>query len=457
MATTTNDGDATSAALAKLLPAENSAMPGAAAYERCCALWNGAISLRPAAVLHCTQTSDVQAGVRAAREVGVPISVRSGGHGWTGSALAEGGLTLDLSGMREVLVDPDAKLAHVGGGASSGNVAAAAHSHGLVAVTGTVGAVGMVGLSLGGGYGPLSGRFGLAVDNVVAVEIVTADGVARTVDAAQEPDLFWALRGGGGNFGVVTALRVALHSVPSIIGGMFMFAWDEAASVFDQLSGLVLDAPDELTVQCGIMMGPTGAPGVFVLPTWCGEQIAGEEALRRLSDLGSPLLAQFGPTALPDMLAQNSAMFPDGRHVEIRPRTLAQLTPGVREALLDGGATMTSPLSGISIHSLHGAATRVPAADTAFSPRAPHLLVENIAIWEFGDDAALHAGWVRDLSAALADYALQGGYPNLLAADEADQIAHAYDPNGQRLLAVKRAYDPDNVFAATPLPPAGTS
>lgn len=443
--------------LARVLPTEKLAKPGDAAYEQCRALWNGAVSTRPAAVLRCSDAADVQAGVRAARELDLPISVRAGGHGWSGRALVEGGLTLDLTGMRHVAVDPVLRVADVSGGASSGDVADAAHRHGLVAVTGTVGAVGMVGLSLGGGYGPLSGRFGLAVDNVVAVEIVTADGGIRTVSADQDPDLFWALRGGGGNFGVVTAMRVALHAVPSILGGMLLFAWERAQEVFERLGEPLLDAPDELTVQAGVITGPAGAPVVFASPTWCGDPLAGERIVPELTRaLGEPILARFGPATIPESLARANAMFPDGRHVEIRPRTAPELTPGVRGPLLSAGAAMTSPLSAISMHSLHGAAARVPADATAFSRRAPHVLLENIAIWEPEDPAAeRHAAWARDLSAALADHTFAGGYPNLLSPDETEQIAHAYEPHTQRLLAVKHTYDPDNVFTATPLPRHG--
>ncbi|WP_028926488.1 FAD-binding oxidoreductase [Pseudonocardia acaciae] len=423
------------------------------AYEASRTLWNGAVTRRPAAVLVCTDPADVQAGVRAARDLGVPMSVRAGGHGWTGSALAEGGLTLDLTSMRRVSVDADTAAANLQGGATAGDLAGAVHPHGMVAVTGTVDAVGMVGLSLGGGYGPLSGRFGLAVDNVLSLDVVLADGSLVTADAEHEPELFWAMRGGGGNFGVVTSMRVRLHTVPAILTGMIVYPLSRAAEVLAALHEPVLHGPDELTVQFAVLTGPTGEPGLFVLPTWCGDPSEGERAVEPLTRLGDPLLTQVGPAALTDMLAAAGAMFPPGRHVEIRPRTVPGLTPGVIDALAAGGRTMTSQLSAVSVHGLHGAAARVPAEDTAFAARTPHLMVENVAQWEPADaDAAEHRGWARDLSEALAGEALPGGYVNLLAPDEADQIAHAYGPNRDRLLAAKTRYDPDGVFSATPLP-----
>ncbi|MGW6456089.1 FAD-binding oxidoreductase [Streptomyces sp. NPDC055078] len=423
-------------------------------YDASCALWNGAVMHRPAVVLRCTEPGDVQAGVRVARDLGIPLSVRAGGHGWTGSALADGGLTIDMSSLRRVTVDAGAAVADLEGGATAGDLVRAAHSHGLVAVTGTVDSVGMVGLSLGGGYGPLTGRFGLAVDNVLSVDVVLADGSLITTDAEHEPELFWALRGGGGNFGVVTSMRVKLHTVPTILSGVIMFPWAQAASVLTALEEPVLRGPDELTVQCGALTGPTGETVVFVAPTWCGEAAEGERAMEALTKLGDPLLARIAPTTVADMLQQNGTMFPAGRHVEIRPRTVPGFTPGTIDALIAGGESMTSPLSAISLHSLHGAATRVPVENTAYGIRTPHLLIENIAQWEPGDSRETqHRAWARHLSDSLAGDALPGGYANLLGPDETDQISHAYGPNRDRLLTAKHRFDPDNVFSATPLPP----
>jgi hypothetical protein len=423
-------------------------------YEAGRTVWNGAVTHRPAVILRCADAADVQAGVRAARELDVSLSVRGGGHDWAGRALTDGGLTLDVSAMCSVAVDAAEAVADVGGGATAADLMKAAQPFGLAAAIGTVGDVGMVGLSLGGGYGPYSGRFGLALDNIVSVDVVLADGSLVTADSHHEPQLFWALGGGGGNFGVVTAMQLRLHPAPSILGGMIMFPWAQAARVLGSLGKTLLRGPDELTVQTGIVTGPSAEPVVFVAPTWCGAADAGERAIERIAGLGEPLMSQIGPLTAADLLAQTDGMFPVGRHIEIRPRTVPALTPAVVEALVAGGETMTSPQSAISLHSLHGAPTRVPVEDTAFGIRTPHLVVETIAIWE-GDDAAgpQHRAWARNVSSALASEALPGGYVNLLGPDEASQIGAAYGPNTRRLLAVKQAYDAENVFAATPLPP----
>lgn len=423
-------------------------------YDAGVHVWNDAVEHRPAAVVRCVEAADVRAAVRAAGDHGVRLSVRGGGHDWAGRALADGGLTLDLSGLRHVRVDPDAAVAEVGGGATGADLARAAQAFGLTAATGTVGSVGMAGLSLGGGYGPLSGRFGLASDNVLSADVVLADGSLVTADTEREPELLWALRGGGGNFGVVTAMRVRLHRTPRLLSGRILFPWAQAPAVLARLADFVPDGPDELTVQCGFLVGPGGAPVLFAMPTWSGDDArAGEAAMAQLTALGEPLSAQLAPTTGAEMLAGAEAMFPFGKRVHTRSRTVPALTPAVRAALLTAGDTVTSPLSAVSVHSLHGAACRTPVTDTAFGNRAPHLMVEIIARWEPGDARETdHRAWACDVSAALKPEAMPGGYPNLLGPGETEQIAHAYGPNAARLLAAKRRFDPDGMFRAIPLP-----
>ncbi|MDF5754669.1 FAD-binding oxidoreductase [Spongiactinospora sp. TRM90649] len=441
------------AALRALIPGERVVIDGPS-YVTATSLWNGAVAHRPAVVVLCTEASDVRAGVRVAREHGLPLSVRGGGHDWAGRALRDGGLTLDLTRLRQVRIDADRRRAQIGGGATANDLLAAAEPAGLIAATGTIGSVGMVGLTLGGGYGPLAGRAGLAADNLLGAEIVLADGSLVRVDAEHEPDLLWALRGGGGNFGVVTSATIRLHAVPSVVTGLILYPWAQAEHVFGLLREILPACPDELTVQTGVVAGPDGGPVVLVMPTWSGDPGVAEDdygPMIALTRLGTPLMTQLDVTPMAAVLAGRDQMFPAGRHVVIRTRSVPGLTAPVTDVLTAHGGALTSPMSALGLHHFHGAAARVPVADTAFGLREPHLMAEIIAIWPDGNDEP-HRSWARDASAALAPHALPGGYVNLLGPDTADQIPHAYGVNAARLLAVKAAVDPDAVFAAIPLP-----
>src|SRR3984957_2181526 len=439
-------------ALRRTVPSERVLTPGAD-YESARSIANGAIPDRPAVILRCSELADVVTAVRAAREFGVPLSVRSGGHDWAGRALTDGGLTIDMTGMRGVTIQSDDRTAVLEGGATCADVAKAAQPYGLAAVTGTSGTVGMVGLSLGGGYGPLCGRLGLALDNMVSADVVLPDGEFVTADAERNPELFWALRGGGGNFGVVTAMRIRLHPVPALLSGMMMYPMEQAAAVLAAAAEFVpAGGPDELTVQCGFVGGPGGSPVLFLAPTWSGDPAAGEPVLAQIAGLGEPLMAHVGPVTLADLLAAMYGQFVFGRHMEIRTRTVAELTPEVRDLLNSGAQGMSSPYSAIVLHCLKGAATRVAVRDTAFGNRTAHVMVEMIAIWEPDEAPHGHRAWLHELSSALAPHAMPGGYPNLLGAGATDQIDDAYGPNSARLIAAKRRFDPDCLFRALPIP-----
>jgi FAD/FMN-containing dehydrogenase len=285
-------------------------------------------------VAFCKQPEDVQAAVCAGRRHGLPLSVRGGGHDWAGRALCDDGLVIDLTGMRHVAVDPQALVATVAGGARAKDVAAAAGAHGLVAALGNCGMVGMAGLTLGGGYGPLSGTCGLAADNLLGAEIVLADGRQVTTGPDGEPELLWALRGGGGNFGVVTSLRIRLHPAREMVAGSIIYNWNEAGSVLRRYAAFAATAPDELGVAVGVMSGPDGEPGITLVPLWNGELCRGERAMEDLRAFGTPRAAQVGPVTYTELLAQWDAWVEavDGCHWEIRTRSLPALTAGAADA-----------------------------------------------------------------------------------------------------------------------------
>jgi len=430
----------------------NVLLPGDRAYTSACQIWNGAVNHRPALFALCRTVEDVQAAVRTARAHGLPLSVRGGGHDWAGRALRHDGLVVDLSGIRGVEVDHQARVAKVGGGATAIDLIAAAAPHELGAITGTVGAVGMVGMTLGGGYGPLMSRYGLALDNLLEAKVVLADGQVVVANGFENAELFWALRGGGGNFGVVVSMSVRLHPIGKLLAGLILFPWSEAESVLRGYAEKVASAPDELTVIVCMLSCPSGEPVLFLAPTWSGEPSEGEQIIAGLQTLGTPILVHVGPMSCSDLLAMHDTHVVNGRHWAVKTHWISAMTPEVISKLVAAGTNRTSPFTAIAVHHFHGAATRVPLDATAFGLRREHFLVEITAAWEPGDNFAIHRQWAQNLSRALAPAALPGGYPNLLGPEELDRIALAYGDNIGRMQQVKRRFDPEWIFSATPLP-----
>jgi hypothetical protein len=425
-------------------------------YARTRKIWNSAVENQPALFAVCETSGDVQAAVRVARRNGLPFSVRGGGHDWAGRALCRDGLVIDLSRMRQVIVGPHSRVATVSGGATIKDLAVVGDAHGLVAALGNCGAVGIAGLALGGGYGPLNGLYGLAADNLLGAEVVLADGRLVTSGRDEEPELFWAIRGGGGNFGVVTSLRVQLHEKRHMLAGPIVYPWSEAESVMRRYAAFAATMPDELGISVGMTSGPDGQPMLLLLPLWNGDKGPGERIVRDLQALGTPKLAQVGPMTYGGMLARFDAAVDaaDGCHWETRTRSLPALTPGAIDAIITAIARKTSPHSMVNWHHFHGAATRIPAEATAFGLRQEHFMVEIVAGWEpDGSNGAAHRQWALDLWESLAPFALPGGYANFLVPRNREQVRDAYGNNGTRLRSLKHRFDPDSVFAsAIPLP-----
>jgi FAD/FMN-containing dehydrogenase len=432
------------------------ALPSDKSYEAARHIFNRAIPHRPAVMVFCLSTLDVEAAVQVARRHGIPLSVRGGGHHWAGAALCPGGLVIDLSRMRQVIVDPDSGVATVAGGARVKDVAAAAGIHRLVAALGNCGTVGVAGLTLGGGYGPLSGLYGLAADNLLAAEVVLADGRRVMTGPDEEPELFWAIRGGGGNFGVVTSMRIKLHETRHLLAGSIVYPWSEAEPVLRRYTAFAASMPDELGVPVAMVSGLDGQPTITLVPLWNGEKLQGERAMDYLQALGKPQIAQCEPMTYAEMLAPYDALLAkaDVCHWEIRTRSLRALTPGAIDAIAKAVARKTSPHSVVNWHHFHGAATRIAADATAFGVRQEHFMLEIIAGWEpDGSDGAVHRQWAHDLWEGLAPFSLPGGYANQLAPHDREQAREAYGCNGARLRSLKRRFDPDGVFSsAIPLP-----
>jgi FAD/FMN-containing dehydrogenase len=429
--------------------------PGDSGYAVATAIWAKPVGRMPRAVVHCRAAEDVRAAIRAARDCQLSLSVRGGGHDWAGRALCDG-IVIDLSGMRDVVVHPGNRTAQISGGARASDVLAVTDPLGLAAVTGSCGTVGMAGLTLGGGYGALIGRFGLALDNLLAAEVVLADGRIVTAKPDSEEELFWALRGGGGNFGVVTAMQHRLHNLSSIRSGMLLFPFAEAKAVLEGCAGIAASAPDELTVQLGLAVGPDGIPVVMVVPSWCGRPEEGEARLAPFFQLGTPLASNVSAMPYGGRLAIFDPYIVNGQRVFMETCWLPRLDSDSISALIQAIAAAASPGCAIFTHEFRGAASRVPVEATAFGLRREHVLVEIITSFAHGTDKLeeqRHRQWALATRQALHATALPGGYPNILVPGDPDRVAKSYGPNAERLSKAKQRYDPTNVFcSAIPLP-----
>jgi hypothetical protein len=417
-------------------------------------LWNAAVTTRPALAVRCEDEEHVRAGVEVARDAGVRLSVRGGGHDWSGRALVEDGLVLDLRGLTRIAVDPQAMVARVGGGATSMALALALAEHGLTTPTGSAGSIGYAGLATGGGNGPLNGRFGLAADQLLGARLVTADGTVVETSATEVPDLFWAIRGGGGNFGVVVELTVRLHPAPPLVSGVVAYPAAAARDVVAGWSEVMASAPDELSGGTGLQPAPQGPDVAYVLPTWCGDPEGVPELLATLRGLADPVLELVGPATAVDVLrAGDDAVGARGNY-HLRTRWFPRISPTVADEIARSFPLRPEPATLVNVNHVHGAATRVAPEATAFGVRRPRSDVEVIGVWPESADPA--AGervrrWCDELVERLAPEAFPGAYPNLLPAGS--RLAEdGYGPNTARLLAVKAAHDPDGVFCANPLP-----
>jgi FAD/FMN-containing dehydrogenase len=429
--------------------------PGDDRYAAATAIWAKPVGPMPRTVVHCRTLQDIQLAIVAARSAGLSLSVRGGGHDWAGRALCDG-LVLDLSDMRDIVVSPDRCSARVAGGARASDVLALTDPLGLAAVTGSCSAVGMAGLTLGGGYGPLIGRFGLALDNLISADVVLADGRIVTAERGREEDLFWALRGGGGNFGVVTAMHVRLHELPNVVSGVLVYPFSEAKIVLRRYSEAASSMPDELTVQIGAVAGPDGMPVILLVPTWCGAQGRGDAHIAPLLELGTLLDNTVDAVRYGASLSVFDAHIVNGQRTFMETCSLPSLNEDGADVLVEAMTKAVSAGCAIFTHEFRGASSHIPVEATAFGLRRDHVLLEILASFPDRSDRLeerRHQRWVRDTRRAFDTIALPGGYPSLLGAGETARAAESFGPNVERLVRVKQLCDPDNVFcSAIPIP-----
>lgn len=420
--------------------------PGDPGYDQARRLWNGAVDKYPALIARCRTGQDVAQAVTFARRHHLPVSVRSGGHNTTGLALIDDGLVIDLSQMKQVTVDPARRIARAEPGLTLGEFVRATEPYGLVTTTGTCSGNGLGGATLGGGIGWLMGKYGLIIDNVRAFELVTAAGQLLTVSAAENADLFWGLRGGGGNFGIVTAIEYQLHPVGQVLAGMVIHPLANAQTVMRFYRDFSSAAPDELTIYAVLATLPELGPAIMLIACYCGENLAeGERLLAPLRQFGPPLVDMIKPMAYSELLALLDPAAPDGRHYHDTAYSLKQPGDEALESLIACAQAITSPFTAIVIHHVHGAAARVPAGETAFALRETHYAIVNAAGWEEGE-GAVHIAWAEESLARMQPFASRGLYVNFMGHEGEAAIRDAYRANYERLVALKSKYDPTNFF-----------
>jgi len=424
-------------------------------YDEARNVYNGMIDKRPLAVARCTGTGDVAAVIKVAREEGLDLSVRGGGHSAPGFGTNDGGLVVDLSPLQDVTVDTDAMTARAGGGCTWKTFNEATHASGVATTGGIIGSTGIAGLTLGGGIGYLSRKYGLSCDNLVSAEVVTADGQVLTASDKQHDDLFWALRGGGGNFGVVTTFEYRMHPVAEIYGGPIAYPVDRADEVLRFYREYINDAPEELGGFVGFHLAP---PLPFLpeewhfkniclaVPCWAGPIEDGEKMVKPFLDVVEPVGSHVGPMPYPALNEAFDPLLPPGLQHYWKSSFMRILTDEAIAAHKKFGAKAPSIQTAVHIYPINGAVQRVDPDETAFAHRDVGYAPVIAGMWENPADNDKNIAWVRDYFAALQPYSVDGGYINFMDGDDQNRVKANYEDHYERLAAIKRTYDPGNLF-----------
>jgi FAD/FMN-containing dehydrogenase len=423
--------------------------PSDAAFDAARRVWNAMIDRRPAVIVRPRHAGDVAAAVNFAREHNLSLAIRGGAHSVAGMGTCDAGLVIDFSSMKNITVDPVKRTAAAEPGVKWAEFDAATQAHGLATTGGTVGDTGIAGLTLGGGFGWLEGTCGMTVDNLLSADVVLANGEHVHASETEHPDLFWALRGGGGNFGVVTSFEYRLHPMgPEIVGGMVVHPYSAAKQMLKFYGEMLAKAPDALTAAAAILTGPDGNKACAMLCAYAGPVEEGLKAVRPIKEFGSPVMDVIGP--LPYVGQQSlleQAMPPNLRNYW-KAEFIDRLSDGFIDAWVGAYASVVSPLSSLLLFPIHGAAARVPVEATAF-PNRGGLHVGIYALWnpnEAHTDAA-NTAWVRDTWQRIQPFASGGLYVNEIGTDDgSDRVRQAYGPNYARLATIKAKYDPNNLF-----------
>lgn len=424
--------------------------PGDDGYEEARRVHNGMVDKRPALIARCTGVSDVVDVVKLGVDAGMDISIRGGGHNVAGRAVCDGGVMIDLSLMKGVHVDRNARTVRVQPGLNWGEFNRETQLHGLATTGGVVSTTGVAGLTLGGGIGWIMGKYGMAIDNLLSVELVTATGEVVTASEQENSELFWGLRGGGGNFGVATSFEFRLHELgPTVVGGIVAYPFDQARDVLKSYRDFTRDLPDELAVFAGLIHAPdgSGTPLTAILTCHCGSFQEGETAVQPLKRFGTPAMVDLGPMPYSAVNSMLDAAFPKGALNYWKSSFLPALTDDAIDIMVDRFSTCPSAMTGLVLEHFHGAATRVDPSDTAFAHRNVGYNMLVASEWLDPSESRSNIAWTRDTFNALTPFTSESAYVNYLDDDEPeDRVRKAYGPNYDRLKKLKVRYDPDNVF-----------
>lgn len=431
-------------------------LQGDAGYDEARSIWNAMVDRLPDIVVRCAQTDDIIHAVRFAIEHNLVIAVRAGGHNIAGNAVGDGGLLIDLSPMRTVRVDQRARRAFVAPGATLGDVDKATQAFGLAVPTGINSTTGIAGLTLGGGFGWLTRPFGMTIDNLIAADVVTAEGELVRTSATENSDLFWAIRGGGGNFGVVASFEFQLHPVgPEVFSGLIVHSFAQAGELLREYRRIAIEAPDELTIWAVMRKAP---PLPFIPAEWHGREVLlfaacyagpmadGEKAAAPLRQLGKPIADVMGPHPFVGWQAAFDPLLTPGARNYWKTHDFIELSDGAIDLITQAIASLPSSECEVFIAQVGGAMSRVPPHATAYPHRDAHFIMNVHTRWRepAQDDACI--AWARELFRAAAPFATGAGYVNFVPADEPERIEAIYGPNYRRLGQVKRRWDPENRF-----------
>ena len=420
--------------------------PGQAGYDAARSVHNAMIDRRPAVIASCASPADVIACVRVAREQALLVSVRGGGHSIAGKAVCDGGLMIDLSNMKGIRVEPATRTVRAEPGLTLGEFDRETQEFGLATTMGTNSRTGIAGLTLGGGFGWLMGKYGLTCDNLISVDVVTADGRLLTANATENEDLFWGMRGGGGNFGIVTSFEYQLHEVGPVLAGGVFYPPERVKEVLGFYRDFTSSRlPDELTTYAYTLTMPGLGPVMGVGACYCGSLTEGEQVLRPLRAFGSPLADLFGVTSYVQLQSGFDSFFPPGLHDYTKGNFIDVLSDEAIETFGEY-AMAPSPNTTSSLEHLHGAVSRVDAADTAFAHRQHPYDFSIWSSWRDPADSEKNIKWTRNFWDAMRPFMVPGAYVNYLEAEGDPHAREAYGPNYDRLVALKNKYDPTNFF-----------